>query len=146
VAANASSWLNELLAIEAAMNNPAKIRAIVSLLKLRDRVKSIHKRVNKVVMLGNAAMNHPQAAQILAVANRIAQATGAVPFLYCTEGANTVGAYAVGAIATQGSLTAQQMLAQPRAVYVTLNVEPACDVANPAQAVKALGSAFVVAL
>ena len=140
VAANA--WLNELLAIEAAITSKDSGDSFAA----KTATELSHPQAShKVVMLGNAAMNHPQAAQILAVANRIAQATGAVVSIL-TEGANTVGAYAVGAIATQGSLTAQQMLAQPRAVYVTLNVEPACDVANPAQAVKALGSAFVVAL
>ncbi|MBS1174356.1 MAG: nqo3 [Burkholderiaceae bacterium] len=140
VAANA--WLNELLAIEAAIANKDSGDSFAA----KAATELSHPQAsNKVVMLGNAAMNHPQAAQILAVANRIAQATGAVVSVL-TDGANTVGAYAVGAVATQGSLTAQQMLAQPRAAYVTLNVEPAGDVANPAQAVKALGSAFVVAL
>jgi NADH-quinone oxidoreductase subunit G len=140
VAANA--WLNELLAIETAINNKdtgngfaAKAAAELS------NAQATH----KVVMLGNAAMNHPQAAQILTVANRIAQATGAVVSVL-TDGANTVGAYAVGAVASNGSLTAQQMLATARAAYVTLNVEPACDLANPALAAQALSSAFVVAL
>ena len=140
VAANA--WLNELLAIEAAIANKDTSDGFAA----KAATELSHPQAShKVVMLGNAAMNHPQAAQILAVANRIAQATGAVVSVL-TDGANTVGAYAVGAVATQGSLTAQQMLAQPRAAYVTLNVEPACDVANPAQTVKALSSAFVVSL
>ncbi len=140
VAANA--WLNELLAIETALVNKDTSDSFAA----KTAAELSHPQAsNKVVMLGNAAMNHPQAAQILAVANRIAQATGAVVSVL-TDGANTVGAYAVGAVATQGSLTAQQMLAQPRAAYVTLNIEPAADVANPAQAVKALGSAFVVTL
>ena len=140
VAANA--WLNELLAIEAAIVSKDSSESFAA--KAAAELSNTQ-ATHKVVMLGNAAMNHPQAAQILAVANRIAQATGAVVSVL-TDGANTVGAYAVGAVANQGGLTAQQMLAQPRAAYVTLNVEPVGDVANPAQAVKALGSAFVVAL
>lgn len=140
-AVNASAWLDELLVIEAELNNPQSDNFAGQVARnLRNEHAS-----NKVIIVGNAAMNHPQAAQILAVANRIAQACGAVVSV-AVDGANTVGAYAVGAVAQNGSLTAQQMLAQPRAVYVTLNVEPANDTANPVQAVAALKSAFVVAL
>lgn len=140
-AANASVWLNELLAIEAQLNDPQGDGFAAQVAR---QLRNEHAK-NKVILLGNAAMNHPQAAQILAVANRIAQACGAVVSV-AVDGANTVGAYAVGAVAQNGSLTAQQMLAQPRAVYVTLNVELSKDLANPAQAVNTLKSAFVVAL
>ena len=138
---SASAWLGELQAIEAALNqSEGDSFAAKAAAHLRSDLAK-----NKVIILGNAAMNHPQAAQILAVANRIAQACGAVVSV-AVDGANTVGAYAVGAVAQNGSLTAQQMLAQPRAVYVTLNVEAARDVADPVQAQKALSNAFVVAL
>jgi NADH-quinone oxidoreductase subunit G len=90
-------------------------------------------------------LNHPQAAQILASANRIAAATNATVSVL-PEGANSVGAHWVGAVAKNGSLTAQQMLAQPRAAYVLLNTEPQFDAGNPVQAVKSLNSAFVVAI
>ena len=140
-AVNASSWLSELLAIEAELNNPQSDNFAGQVARnLRNEHAS-----NKAIIVGNAAMNHPQAAQILAVANRIAQSCGAVVSV-AVDGANTVGAYAVGAVAQNGSLTAQQMLAQPRAVYITLNVEPANDTANSAQAVAALKSAFVISL
>ncbi len=138
----AYAWLAELLAVEAAI--ASKDTGDTFAAKAAAELSNAQ-ATNKVVMLGNAAMNHPQAAQILAVANRIAAATGAKVSVL-TEGANTVGAYAVGAVARNGSLSAQQMLAQPRAAYVTLNVEPAHDVANPAQASKAMAAAFVVAL
>ena len=140
-AVNASAWLNELLAIEAALNqSEGDSFATKVATHLRNEAAT-----NKVIILGSAAMNHPYAAQILTVANRIAQACGA-KVAVAVDGANTVGAYAVGAVAHNGSLTAQQMLAEPRAVYVTLNVEPANDCANPAQAMSALSQAFVVSL
>ena len=140
-AVNAAAWLGELQAIEAALNQAdGDSFAAKAAAHLRSDLAK-----NKVIILGNAAMNHPQAAQILAVANRIAQACGAVVSA-AVDGANTVGAYAVGAVAQNGSLTAQQMLAQPRAVYVTLNVEATRDTADPVQAQKALDQAFVVAL
>ena len=136
------NWLGELYAIEAALSANDKNDnsfAAVTARNLQDP-----KAKNKVVMVGNAAMNHPQAAQLLSSLNRIAQATGATVSVL-TEAANTVGAHWVGAVAKNGSLTAQQMLVAPRAAYVLLNVE-AQDVGNPAQAQAALSGAFVVAM
>ena len=137
----ASAWLAELLQIEAVLNGASgdSFAAQVA------QYLSSDLATNKVIVVGNAAMNHPQAAQILAVVNRIAQKSGAKVSV-AVDGANTVGAYAVGAVAQNGSLTAQQMLAQSRAAYVTLGVEANKDFNNPAQAVAAMSKAFVVAL
>lgn len=135
-------WLNELLAIEQALANPSAGDGFANQVA---KYLTNPQAQNKVIILGNAALNHPQAAQLLAVSNRIAQATGARVSV-AVDGANTVGAYAVGAVAQAGGRNAQQLLAQAQAVYITLNVEPARDCAEPAQAVKAMQSAFVVAL
>ena len=100
----------------------------------------------KAVLLGNAAAQHPQASQLLALANWIAEHTGA-SVGYLTEAANSVGAQLVGAQPAAGGLSAAAMLAQPMKALVLLNVEPVLDAANAAAARAALqGSGLVVAL
>ncbi|WP_026354737.1 NADH-quinone oxidoreductase subunit NuoG [Massilia niastensis] len=94
------------------------------------------------VLLGNAAGQHPQAAQIHAAAQWIAEQTGC-KFGYLVEAANTVGGYLVGA--TSGKNEA--VFATPKKAYVLLNAEPELDAANPQQAVAALqGAEMVVAM
>nr|WP_314541569.1 NADH-quinone oxidoreductase subunit NuoG [uncultured Massilia sp.] len=94
------------------------------------------------VLLGNAAANHPQASQIHALAQWIAEQTGA-KFGYFVEAANTVGGYLVNAT----SKNAAKLFTEPKKAYVLLNAEPELDAANPAQAVKALmGAEMVVAM
>ncbi|MFK3736699.1 NADH-quinone oxidoreductase subunit NuoG [Massilia sp. TN1-12] len=94
------------------------------------------------VLLGNAAANHPQASQIHALAQWIADQTGA-KFGYFVEAANTVGGYLVNAV----SKNAANLFAQPKKAYVLLGAEPELDAANPAQAIAALnGAEMVVAM
>jgi NADH-quinone oxidoreductase subunit G len=100
----------------------------------------------KAVLLGNAAAQHPQASSLLALANWIAEQTGA-SVGYLTAAANGVGAQLVGAQPRQGGLNAGQMLSQPMKALLLLNVEPALDAADAAAATAALnGSGLVVAL
>jgi NADH-quinone oxidoreductase subunit G len=89
------------------------------------------------VLLGNAAANHPQASQIHAAAQWIANATGA-KFGYFVEAANTVGGHLVGAT------TNVDLFSVPKKAYVLLNAEPELDAANPQQAVAALSGAEMV--
>ncbi|OYT84928.1 MAG: NADH-quinone oxidoreductase subunit G [Burkholderiales bacterium PBB6] len=100
----------------------------------------------KAILLGNAAAQHPQASQLLALANWIGgQVEATVGYL--GESANTVGAQLVGAQPRHGGLNAGQMLSQPMKALLLLNVEPALDAANAAAATAALqGSGLVVAL
>ncbi|HEX3140638.1 MAG TPA: NADH-quinone oxidoreductase subunit NuoG, partial [Rhizobacter sp.] len=101
----------------------------------------------KAVLLGNAAAQHPQAAQLLSLANWIGEQTGA-SVGYLTEAANSVGAQLVNALPGNGGLNAGQMLSgSPLKACLLLNVEPAFDAANPNAALAALQSAgMVVAL
>jgi NADH-quinone oxidoreductase subunit G len=92
-----------------------------------------------VVLLGNAAVQHPQASQLHAAAQWIAEQTGA-KFGVLTEGANTVGGYLAGATAK----AARDLFAEPKKAYVLLNAEPELDAANPQQARKALDGAEMV--
>ncbi len=104
----------------------------------------------KGIFLGNFAQHHPQATQLLALAQSLAEMTGArAGFL--TEAANSVGGYVVSAVPTRGGLNAAAMLgagdaATPKA-FLLLHAEPELDTANPAAARAALAAAeFVVAM
>jgi NADH-quinone oxidoreductase subunit G len=100
----------------------------------------------KAVLLGNAAMQHPQASVLLALANWIASATGATCGVLGESG-NSVGAQLVNALPGKGGLNAGQMLSQPMKALFLLNVEPELDAANAAAARVAMsGAGLVVAL
>ncbi|GAB4117070.1 MAG: NADH-quinone oxidoreductase subunit NuoG [Sideroxydans sp.] len=96
-----------------------------------------------VILLGNFAQQHPQAAQLQALAQQIAVATGG-KFGFIGEAANSVGGYLAHATPGANGLNARSMLAQPRKAYVLLNVEAELDCADPQQAMAALGGADTV--
>jgi NADH-quinone oxidoreductase subunit G len=100
----------------------------------------------KALLLGNAAAQNPQASQLLALAQWIAEHTGA-SVGYLGEAANSVGAQLVGALPGAGGLNAGQMLSQGMKALLLLNVEPELDAADPPTARAALQrSGLVVAL
>ena len=99
------------------------------------------------ILLGNYAMQHPDSAQIVALAQALASITGATLGV-CTEAANTVGGYVAGALPRNGGLDAQAMLgangAESRRAYVVVHAEPEFDCANPVAARAALEKADLV--
>jgi NADH-quinone oxidoreductase subunit G len=100
----------------------------------------------KAVLLGNAAAQHPQAGELLAIADWIAGQTGATCG-YLGESGNHVGAQLVGAMPGPGGLNAGQMLAgasAPLKACLLLNVEPGLDAADGAAAMAALKAAEMV--
>ncbi|HSQ72208.1 MAG TPA: molybdopterin-dependent oxidoreductase, partial [Rubrivivax sp.] len=100
----------------------------------------------KAILLGNAAAQHPQAAQLLALAAWIGEHTGA-SVGYLGEAGNGVGAQLVGALPGPGGLHAGQMLSQPMKALLLLNTEPVLDSADAAATRQALaGAGLVVAL
>jgi len=100
----------------------------------------------KAVLLGNAAAQHPQAGQILALAQFIALHTGATVG-YLGEGGNVVGAQLVRALPGEGGLDAGQMLSRPMKALLLLNTEPLLDSADAAATRDALAaSGLVVAM
>ncbi len=100
----------------------------------------------KAVLLGNAAAQHPQASQLLALAHWIGEHTGASVGVL-GEAGNSVGAQLVGALPGAGGLNAGQMLSQPMKALLLLNTEPVLDSADAAAARAALAaSGLVVAL
>jgi NADH-quinone oxidoreductase subunit G len=96
----------------------------------------------KAVVLGNAAAQHPQASQLHAAAQWIAQNTDA-KFGYLTEAANTVGGYIANAVPGKGA-NALQVFAQPRKAYVLLHAEPEYDCYDSQAARAALDKAEMV--
>jgi NADH-quinone oxidoreductase subunit G len=98
---------------------------------------------HKAVLLGNAAAQHPRAAELLALANWIAEQTGATCG-FLGEAGNSVGAQLVGAMPGTGGANAGQMLDIPLKAYVLLNVEPQLDFADTGRAARALGGASLV--
>jgi NADH-quinone oxidoreductase subunit G len=144
-----SRWVAALAEIAAAVaaekGTPAPVTTTPG-----DPAKSIAKSLlsgeRKAVLLGNAAMQHPQATQLLALANWIGQHSGAKVGVL-GEAANSVGAQLVDALPGPGGLNAGQMLTQPMKALLLLNVEPTFDAADPAAANAALaGAGLVVAL
>ncbi|MDO8989059.1 MAG: NADH-quinone oxidoreductase subunit NuoG [Sideroxyarcus sp.] len=96
-----------------------------------------------VVLLGNFVQQHPQAAQLQALAQQIA-ALGNGKFGFLGEAANSVGGYLAQATPGAKGLNAASMLETPRKAYVLLNVEAELDCANPQQAMSALQAADTV--
>jgi NADH-quinone oxidoreductase subunit G len=95
------------------------------------------------VLLGNFAQQHPQAAQLQALAQQIAALSNG-KFGFLGEAANSVGGYMAQATPGAKGLNASTMLMSPRKAYVLLNVEAELDCANPQQAMSALQAADLV--
>ena len=93
-----------------------------------------------VVILGEAAVTHPQASWLRAIGRFIADATGA-GYDELPVGANGVGLARLGVVPGNGGLDAQAMLAQPRKSYLLYGVEPPHDFADGGAALKALRGA-----
>jgi len=99
---------------------------------------------SKAILLGNAAAQHPQASSLQALAQWLAEQTGA-RFGFLGESANTVGAQIVGAQPQQGGLNAGQMLnGSALKALVLMGVEPEVDAANPSAALAAAQAAEMV--
>ncbi len=95
------------------------------------------------VLLGNFAQQHPQAAQLQALAQQIAALSNG-RFGFFGEAANSVGGYLAQAVPGACGLNAASMLASPRKAYVLLNVEPELDCADPQRALSSIQSADTV--
>ena len=97
------------------------------------------------VFLGNMAVNAPQATQLAVQAQAIAaNAKGTLGFL--TAGANTVGGYLAGAVATEEGMNVVQMMDNPLKAYLVLHAEPSLDMNDGDKAEKMLAGAFSIAL
>jgi NADH-quinone oxidoreductase subunit G len=109
--------------------------------------QSLASGTRRAILLGNAAIQHPDASQILALAQELARVTGAT-FGVCGEAANSVGGYVARAFPQQGGMNAQAMVgadgAEARHAYLLLHAEPEFDFANPPATRTALEKADLV--
>ena len=138
---------------------PAHLKEIVAAQKPDEQQQRIAveltKGERKAVLLGHLALQHPQYADLRALAAALAEVTGA-KLGYLSEGANSAGAWLAGAVPHRGpgghklgkpGRDARAMLAEPREGYLLLGVEPELDCWDGAQALKALkGARQVVAV
>ena len=97
----------------------------------------------KAILLGNAAAHHAAASSLLALANWIAEQTGATVG-YLTEAANTVGAQLAGAMPGPDGLNAGQMLGGALKAVLLLNTEPEFDAADGRAAIAGLNKSQMV--
>jgi len=100
---------------------------------------------NAAIFLGNLAQHHPQSAQLHALAQTLAEVSGArCGFL--GEAANSVGGYIAGCVpfGTSSGRNASQMLQDPLKAYLLLGVEAELDTHDPQQAVAAMKAAELV--
>ncbi|MDQ7989199.1 MAG: NADH-quinone oxidoreductase subunit NuoG [Candidatus Dactylopiibacterium sp.] len=96
----------------------------------------------RAVLLGNFAVQHPNAGSLQILAAEIARLADATLGVL-GEAAGSVGAYLAGAV-PRGGLDAAAMLASPRKAYVVLGAEPELDCADGASAMAALTQAASV--
>ncbi|MDE2091432.1 MAG: NADH-quinone oxidoreductase subunit G [Gammaproteobacteria bacterium] len=104
------------------------------------------------ILLGHMASQHPQYADLRALAAALAETTGA-QLGYISEGANSAGAWLAGAVpqrlaggkkAPIKGLDARTMFSEPRRCYLLMGVEPELDCWDSANAMQALRNADAV--
>ena len=144
--AEAGDWLQALADVATAIGAEKGVAAPAAG-QAHDAAKAVAQSLlsgeRKAVLLGNAAAHHAQASSLLALAQWIAEQTGA-SFGYLTEAANTVGAQFVGAQPQADGRNAAQMLAGGLKAVLLLNNEPEFDSAAGASAAAALDAAEMV--
>ncbi|WP_326543787.1 NADH-quinone oxidoreductase subunit NuoG [Pseudorhodoferax sp.] len=144
--AEAGDWLQALADVATAVGAEKGVAAPAAG-QAHEAAQAIAKSLlggeRKAVLLGNAAAHHAQAASLLALAQWIAEQTGA-SFGYLTEAANTVGAQFVGAQPKADGRNAAQMLAGGLKAVLLLNNEPEFDSAAGAASAAALDAAEMV--
>jgi NADH-quinone oxidoreductase subunit G len=146
VLSDASGWAQALADVASAIAAEKGVNAPVvgnATAQAQAIAKSLLGGERKAVLLGNAAAHASNASSLLALANWIAEQTGATVG-YLTEAANTVGAQWVGAQPQTGGKHAGQMLAGGLKAAILLNTEPEFDTAAGAAAAQSLGQAEMV--
>ncbi len=98
------------------------------------------------ILLGDAALFHPQAGLLRELAGRLAEALECA-LCVLTGPANSQGAWLAGAVPGDQGLNAKAMLVNPRAAYLLWDFEPDFDLHDPVLGLKALKQAqFTVAV
>jgi NADH-quinone oxidoreductase subunit G len=141
-------WLASLADVAAAVADARGVTAPWASAKATESARALAASLlsgeQTAVLLGNAAAEHPQAADLLAMAQWIGAQTGA-SVGYLGQGGNAVGLQAVGVQPGAGghSVRAQLAGAAPKAVLL-LGVDPLLDTQDPAAAAQVLKQSDMV--
>ena len=140
-----SRWLEQLAEVAAAvaaLKGAAAPLAVEAGEQAKAVAASLVNGHEKAVLLGLAAAEHPQAADLLALAQWIAEQTGAS--LGLLGQANAAGLQAVGVQPGAGGQSARAVLAGAPKAVLLLGADPLLDVADPAAARVSLTQAELV--
>jgi NADH-quinone oxidoreductase subunit G len=165
IARPAAEWVHELAAILAAVRDltgvhPGEsfaglLRGVVPDARQQAAAAALCRGSARAVWLGAMTLRHPAAVDLRALAGEIARLAGATLGMLA-EGANAAGAWlagvvphrAAGGLALPGDgtgLDLRSMLESAQRAYLLVGaIEPAADMAEPALAYRALGSAACV--
>ena len=145
IAARPSAWLNSLgeIAIAVAkvksVSTPAGLATIPVSALAQQMADSLLSGSTTSVLLGSAAIAHPQASDLHVLAQFIAEQTGA------TLGFLPVGGNAVGAsLVKANGAGVESLLSGDRRAVLLMNIEPDADLPNPVMARVALAKANTV--
>lgn len=109
-------------------------------------VAALNQAQRGLIVLGDVALNHPQAGTLRALVDWLSQTLN-VSLCVLGGPANAAGAWRMGSVPSHRGLNAYQMLSQPRQAYVLFNFEPSLDTADSHLARQAMaGAQTVVAL
>ncbi len=128
-----------------------EIPAYLSDIKVTDVATQLANKLsdsdNSVIILGEHALNNPQASSIANLISKIARHTNSTT-LNVSASANATAANLAGFVPGKGGLDANAMLAADLKAYILLDVYPLYDFHHAVQAVKALSNkdTFVISL
>ncbi len=147
-----SDFVNTLAALVAAVAEQSGVTVSADCLPLvyaatiseaaRQIASTLLRGEKRAVLLGNFAIQHPDAASIEILAAEVARIAGA-NFGILGEAAGSVGAYLANAVPVNG-LNARQILETSRKAYILFGVEPSLDCAEGAAAEAVLAQAASV--
>jgi len=96
-----------------------------------------------MLLLGDQALNHPEAGWLRRIAEWLAEALE-VALMVLPGPANGMGAWAAGSVPGQGGLHARGMIEKGRQAYLLWDIEPDFDLADVSAAHRALDAAATV--
>ena len=145
IAVAPSAWVNTLAEVAQAVAKaksatvPSGTPSVTVSAAAQKIADSLLSGSNAAILLGSAALSHPQSSDLHVLAQFISAQTGAT-LGFLPEGGNAVGAALVNA----NGAGVESVLSGERRAVVLLNIEPDSDLPNPQQARDALAKANTV--
>jgi len=146
VVCSPAEMVSELAGIAAALGAPTEGVSIEADKAHQTAADTLQNAGQGSIILGTAAMMHPDFALLRRLAANIADAAG-LSWGTVGFGANDTGAWMAGAVPRDGGANAAAMLGGGACdTLVLLGIEPEADTADPAQTAAALAAARVIAV